>query len=229
MDQSPGGDNLEGIEDFSEELGKVPQPRDKSEYHTITVRQAARMLEDAGVPRTERSITNWCSPNRQGISRLDCYLEPNEKRFFITRQSIDRVAEEELAKGKSVEDVPNASEDFRKVPKVSETLNGGPHNLEEVSVGEDRMKELELKLRDAEITNRAKDMHIDRQNEERNWFFEKLNEASRQIGVLETKLLQLEGPKQKQASQDNGEIHAEVKEPRVIESEERNQGETNQD
>ena len=63
--------------------------------------------------------------------------------------------------------------------------------MEEVSAGENRMKELELKIRDAEIASRAKDMHLDRQNEERNWFFEKLNEASYKIGGLETRLLQL--------------------------------------
>ena len=46
------------------------------------------------------------------MSRLDYYFEPYEKKYFITQQSIDKVAKEELAKGKSVEDVPNASEDF---------------------------------------------------------------------------------------------------------------------
>ena len=119
---------FDDIEDVSEEPGKVlngtedfgnlPKTKDKSEYHTITVRQAARMLEEAGVPRTERSITNWCGPNRQGISRLDCYLEPNEKRYFITPQSIDRVPKEELAKGNSVEGVPNPSETLHGLPDV---------------------------------------------------------------------------------------------------------------
>ena len=232
MDQSAAADNMDGFKDFSEEPGKVlsnaedfgnvSETKDKAEYHTVTVRQAARMLEDAGVPRTEHSITNWCGPNRQGISRLDCYFDPNEKKYFITQQSIDRVAEEELAKGKSVEDLPNASEDFRNLRNHSETQNGGPDNLGEASVGENRIKELELKLRDAEITNRAKDMHIQRQIEERNWFFEKLNEASHQLGVLETKLLQLEGPRQERATQVSEEDAAGVKENTGMEMGEEN-------
>ena len=82
-------------------------------------------------------------------------------------------------------------------------------------------------MKDAEITNRAKDMHIQRQNEEREMFFERLNEASHQIGVLETKLLQLEGPRQDQADQDDSEIGAEVGHPDVPESDEHKQEEAN--
>lgn len=130
-----------------------------------------------------------------------------------------------MAKGKSVEDVPNASEDSRKVPKVSETLNGGLDNLEKAGAGENRIKELELKLRDAEIASRAKDMHIDRQNEERSWFFEKLNEASYKIGGLETRLLQLEGPRQERPAEDGDE----VEDPETAESEEDEPEATNQD
>jgi len=118
---------------------------------------------------------------------------------------------------------------FRRLRKISETLNGGTDKLEEASVGENRIKELEFKLRDAEITHWAKDRHIHRQNEERDWFFEKLNEASRQIGVLETKLLRLEGPKQDQANQDNDEISAEVEDPGAAESEEDEPEAANQD
>ncbi len=136
MDQGHGEGDMETIEDVSEESGKLPHDsessgnilgsKDKSEYHTITVREAARVLENAGIPRTERSIINWCNPNQQGISRLDCYFEPNEKKYFITPLSVDRVAQEELAKGRqSAEGLPNASEDFGNVPKVSETLNRG--------------------------------------------------------------------------------------------------------
>ena len=44
-----------------------------------------------------------------------------------------------------------------------------------------------------------------RQYEERNWFFEQLNESSRKIGVLETQLLQLEGPTQDRSEQDINE------------------------
>jgi hypothetical protein len=58
----------------------------------------ARMFETAGVARTERSITNWCQPNKSGIARLDAYFDPNERRYFITPQSTELEIQEEKAK-----------------------------------------------------------------------------------------------------------------------------------
>jgi hypothetical protein len=56
------------------------------------------MFEDAGVARTERSITNWCQLNAQGIARLDAYYDPNERKYFITPQSVELAIAEEKAK-----------------------------------------------------------------------------------------------------------------------------------
>jgi hypothetical protein len=56
------------------------------------------MFEAAGMARTERSIINWCQPNRQGISRLDSYYDPNERRYYITPQSVETAIQEEKAK-----------------------------------------------------------------------------------------------------------------------------------
>ena len=55
----------------SADFGKLSQAAERKENHTLTVRETARMFEVAGVARTERSIINWCQPNRQGIARLD--------------------------------------------------------------------------------------------------------------------------------------------------------------
>jgi hypothetical protein len=44
---------------------------ERKENHTLTVRETARMFDSAGAARTERSIINWCQPNRQGITRAD--------------------------------------------------------------------------------------------------------------------------------------------------------------
>ncbi len=66
------------IPNDSESLRNVPKVSERKENHTLTVREAARMFETAGVARTERSITNWCQPNKSGIARLDAYFEPVE-------------------------------------------------------------------------------------------------------------------------------------------------------
>jgi len=101
--------------------------------------------------------------------------------------------------------------------------------LEEASAGENRIKELEFKLRDADITNRAKDIHIERQNKERELFFEQLIETSRQIGALETKLLQLEGPKQTRSAHDGDGDAGSMRQNTVSEAREEDTEEREQD
>ncbi len=65
---------------------------------TITVREAARIFEEAGVPRTERAITNWCNPNGRGIVRLDCCYHEGERKYYISPESVQRAIMEERKK-----------------------------------------------------------------------------------------------------------------------------------
>ena len=57
-----------------------------------------------------------------------------------------------------------------------------------------RVKKLEKQVFDLQITNRGKDYLVEQLQTERDGFFDKLLQASRKVGELETKL-QLEGPK----------------------------------
>src|ERR1700736_1062219 len=82
----------------SEDFGNLPNDSESTEHHTLTVREVARLFENAGVPRTERSIINWCQPNRQGVSRLDSFFDTNERKYFITGESVTRAIEEEKSK-----------------------------------------------------------------------------------------------------------------------------------
>src|SRR3989442_182882 len=72
----------------AEAFRTLPNHSERKESHAVTVREAARMFEGAGVARTERSIVNWCQANRMGVARLDCYFDPNVRKYFITAQSI---------------------------------------------------------------------------------------------------------------------------------------------
>jgi hypothetical protein len=83
----------------AERYGTVRNFAERKENHTLTVRQAARMFEAAGVGRTERSIINWCQPNKAGVARLDCYFDPNERKYYITPQSIELAIADEKSKG----------------------------------------------------------------------------------------------------------------------------------
>ena len=76
------------------------QTQARSEHHTLSVKEVARVFEEADVARTERSITRWCQPNPQGQSKLDCYFDTNEIKWLITPQSVTlAIAEEQARKG----------------------------------------------------------------------------------------------------------------------------------
>src|SRR5919197_841590 len=99
----------------SEAFGNVPNRSERKENHVLTVHAVARMFEEAGVARTERSVTNWCQPDRNGVSRLDCYYDSNERKYYITPQSVERAIEEEKSKSK-VGELPHVSEPFGNIP-----------------------------------------------------------------------------------------------------------------
>ena len=158
------------------------------------MREAVRLFEAAGVARTERSITNWCQPNRTGIARLDSYFDPNERKYFITPQSVELAIEEEKAKAAKLNQpseafgtVPHDAEDFRNTQKGAEKAEPDFPNRSQSR----EIKELENEIRDLQITNKAKDIFIEKMEKERNGFFEQVISANRKMGELEAKLLQL--------------------------------------
>ena len=175
----------------AEEFGKVPQVAERKENHTLTVRETARMFETAGVARTEPSIINWCQPNRQGIARLDSYYDPNERKYFITPQSVETAIQEEIQRAKKSTDVPD-SESFG---SHVEPVKHSSATATAKAADERKVQELEREITDLKITNRGKDMFIEQLKSERAGFFEQLMSANRTVGQLETKLHQLDGPK----------------------------------
>jgi hypothetical protein len=174
----------------------VPNHSERKESHTLTVREVARHFEASGVARTERSIINWCHPNKQGVSRLDCYFEPNEGKYFITPQSVELAIREEQAKAVKNTMEPPSSERPGDVPKPSEgnsepSRGGAAESTEQV-------KALQQEVMDLKITNRAKDFFIEQLQKEREGFtverreyVEQLMTFNRRVGELETKLLLL--------------------------------------
>jgi hypothetical protein len=170
----------------SERFRTLRNTSEKRENHTLTVREVARLFEAAGVSRTERSITNWCQPNKTGIARLDAYLDPNERKYFITPESVEAAIQEELARKK------NAAADSGE-PEVR------PSTRESVSGNE--VKTLQHEIVDLKIANRVKDKFIEvlqseteKFGHERQRYIDELMRSSRQIGELETKLRLIEAP-----------------------------------
>ena len=172
------------IPNASEPFRTVRNTSEKTENHTVTVREVTRLFEQAGVPRTERSIINWCRLNRQGVARLDAFFDENEGRYYITPQSVTRAIEEERAKQTATGAAPVAEPEM---PKRSETRP--PHDAE----NSDRVTELERQNFDLLITNRAKDFFLEQLKTERVQHVEQLVGMSRYVGELESQLLQLGG------------------------------------
>ena len=172
------------IPNDSEHFRTVRKPSERTETHTLTVREVARLFEQAGVSRTERSIINWCRLNRQGVARLDAFFDENEGRYYITPQSVNRAVMEERAKQTATGSAPVSDTEL---PKHSATA---PHAE---AVDTDRMKELERQNRDLEIATRAKDFYLERLEKERGQYVEQLVGMSRYVGELETQVLQLGG------------------------------------
>jgi hypothetical protein len=81
-----------------ERFRTAPACSDSHEGFSITIREAARIFEEAGVPRTERAITKWCNMNARGVTRLDCCYNEAERKYFITPESIERATVEERKK-----------------------------------------------------------------------------------------------------------------------------------
>ena len=173
-------------------------PSVRRENCTLTVREVARQFEAAGVARSERSITNWCQPNRQGIARLEAYYDPNERRYFITPQSVEAVIAEEKA---NAEPLPHLAETFRtSAGNGSETFRTAPKSAEATQAKssdpqlEGELAELKKENRDLQIANRGKDYFIERLEKEREQMLQQLVETSRTVGQLETQVRQLASP-----------------------------------
>jgi hypothetical protein len=184
----------------SADFRKVPQDAEgfhivrntaeRSEQHTLTVREVTRLFEHAGVPRTERSIINWCQPNRQGIARLDAYYDTNERKYFITEQSTNAAIEEELSK--QAREDQSAPDEFRSVPPSSK-----PRSESDQAPSEGELRELQREIMDLKIANRGKDQFIELLTKEREEFSKerrdyitKLISLSREIGGLSSQTLE---------------------------------------
>jgi hypothetical protein len=178
------------VPNTAEDFGKVPQVAERKENHTLTVRETARMFEMAGVARTERSVINWCQPNRQGITRLDSYYDPNERKYYITPQSVEAAIQEEIQRANK-SSAPSTSEPFGS--PVAHVKHFTTEN--NMPLDDRKVQDLQREVQNIKIANEVKDKFIELMKNERIGFIDKLVAANRTVGQLETKLNQLDSPK----------------------------------
>lgn len=176
-------------------LAEPLPPSDWRESYTLTVRETARLFEVAGVARSERSIVNWCQKNRQGIARLDAYYDPNERRYFITRQSADSIITEEKARAAkaNAEPVPHPAEGFGTPTRPDaepfrKSPNEAPNSNSKPATDADELAELKKENLDLKITNRGKDYFIEQLQKEREGLLKQVVDSSQRVGQLESQV-----------------------------------------
>ena len=195
----------------SEEFGKIPNDTEnfrnlrniaeRKENHTLTVREVTRMFETADVARTERSIINWCQPNKSGVARLDCYFDPNDRKYFVTPQSVELAIAEEKAKAARTRDP--ISEHLGNISHEGTPTSKSPESTNDSEGDSDRVKSLEREVMDLKIVNRGKDYFIEQIKSEREGLLGQLVSSSRKVGELETRLLQLGAPVERTDTSDS--------------------------
>jgi hypothetical protein len=200
--------NANGSERNKESFGKKIQLSEKTPDHTLSVREVARLFEEAGAPRTERSIINWCNPNRRGLKRLDCYFDEADRKYFVTPKSVNQVIQEERKKqeftdfriqnvseqqpnqfGNGAETIPNGSErvpkDSEAVPKTSENIrqDSEPLRKEPETVRNEEEKSDRDNMHGKEENRRLKDLEQELNdlritNKAKDFFIERIQEQS---------------------------------------------------
>ena len=192
-------ETLGTVRNTTEKFGTIPNNAEpfrtlrnvaeRRENHSLTVREVARMFENAGVARTERSIINWCQRNKTGVARLDCYFDPNDRKYYVTPQSVElAIAEEKAKAAKFQQDSSEAP--VKTIPERSElpppkTTPSAP----EQGGNSEQLKALRQEVIDLKIVNQGKNYFIDQLQKERQNLMDKLINASYKVGELETRLL----------------------------------------
>ena len=200
----------------AEELGEVPHGSEnfgstevnsdrsaaRKTSHILTVSETAKRFESGGVPRTERSITNWCRPNKHGEARLDCFLDPNERKYFISPESVDLAIQEERARNEKNQ--ASAPEGFGRVP--NEQKREGSREQGEAGENSEKLRALRAKLQRLEVEAKFKDQWIEKYEEERARVLNQIESISRYAGRLEGRVLELDGPNSNLLNLDSGSV-----------------------
>ena len=184
--------------------------------HTLTIKQASALFVNLGVPRSTRSIQRFCE-----IGSIDCIRVKGEKteRYFINQPSVERYAKElqQLEHISRIEgDIPRhdatqhdiARHDAprRYEPKREPTLEPAPVPPSNSSNGSQELKSridvLEKENLQLKIDRSAKEQVIGHIMDERHKMIDRLTELGRDIGSLETRLLQLAAPQHDMSRHD---------------------------
>jgi len=164
----------------------------------IIMEEAYTLFEQESERRSVRMIAEYCKNGE-----LVCFYDSDDKRWHITRTSVENKIGKikALNARKAAAASQSTSEHSSEAPAASE--QAAPQRQERSEAPQessDAIKKLEQENLDLKIVNRGKDYFIEQLQKERDAFIERIENNSRVIGVLETKLLQLEAPRRESAA-----------------------------
>ena len=190
--QRPSMADGDGQDQPTSDSGRHRQQR-VGELHTITIREAVTSFDAAGVPRSERTLVRWCGRDARGMGRLDCVYDQNERRYLITPESIERAIEEEKTRAKS-----GREERVRTTAEAEEPATRNTPDLERELIE----TKATISWKDKLITQLGKDR--ERLFGEIGGMVDKLSEAHREIGRLETEVRLLQAPSERLGEAKDG-------------------------
>ncbi len=162
--------------------------RDQAQ-HTLSAEETSVIFADAGVPRSVRTVQRYCKKRH-----LDCITIDTEisEKYVIDQNSVERRIKELQQLDRILRSTVDATsrEETRHDAAGHATSR---HDGSENTTG--KIAELEQENLQLTIDRAAKEQVINHLVKERNEHVAQMTEQGRQIGILETRLKQIEAPR----------------------------------
>jgi hypothetical protein len=188
--------SLDNITDQSQQ--DMPRHPDQAAQFSLSVDAAAALFVQAHVARSPRTISRYCENGYLECTKID--TETYQK-YLISPASVERRIQElqsiAVASHVSTQPVMARHDAPRHDTSSHDEQFDEPRQAsgETISTQEKRIKELEAENIDLKITNKGKDYFISELKEQNAALVDRVTKFSRYVGILKTKLLQLEAPK----------------------------------
>jgi len=170
--------------------------------HSLTTAQAAEVFAELGVPRSKRSVQRFCE---SGHLDFVAVKGPRGDEFFISRQSVERYAEElrqidaiATIGDEARHDAPQrdaARDDAPKRDSKDETLTRSADVRRDPGEDSAELKRREDEILNLRIDNRAKEQVITMLRDERRDMQMQLHDVTYRLGASETRVSLLEAAK----------------------------------
>lgn len=89
----------------------------KTEAYTETLDRGVKYFSDGGVMRSRTTVWRMCQKDKNGISQLDCILDPQTRMIFVTKESL------EIARGDLIDEQHKKGfrKDYQMLPKTGDS------------------------------------------------------------------------------------------------------------